>query len=330
MIAEFSPLDFTKVPSPCHLLHRGLLEKNLRVLKEVQDRSGAKILLALKGFAQFSEFPLISRYLAGTTASGINEALLGYEEFGKEVHVYSPAFKDDELEHLLLIADHISFNSPAQWAKFRERVKAAPRKVSCGMRVNPEYAEVEVDLYNPCALGSRLGAPRDAVRSPADLDGLEGLHFHTMCQQNSDTLARTIPHFEAKFGEFIPGMKWINFGGGHHITRADYDLDLLVKTIRDFRAKWGSIFKYTWSPARPSLSAPASSSPPCSTTSTTPAKTRFWIQRPRRPCRTRWRCRTARTSPAAINPARRRTPTGSRPRPASPATSSAITPSTPR
>ena len=239
MIAEFSKLDFNRVPSPCHLLHRGLLEKNLRILKDVQERSGAKILLALKGYAQFSEFPLISKYLAGTTASGIHEALLGYEEFGKEVHVYSPAFKDDELDHLLRIADHISFNSPAQWQRFKGRVLAAPRKVSCGLRVNPEYAEVEVELYNPCALGSRLGTPRSAISNLADLDGLEGLHFHTMCQQNSDTLARTIPHFEAKFGDLIPKMKWINFGGGHHITRADYDLDLLVKTIRDFRKKWG-------------------------------------------------------------------------------------------
>ncbi len=239
MIAEFSKLDFNKVPSPCHLLHRGLLEKNLRILKDVQERSGAKILLALKGYAQFSEFKLINRYLAGTTASGIHEALLGYEEFGKEVHVYSPAFKDDELEHLLRIADHISFNSPAQWQRFKSRVLAAPRKVSCGLRVNPEYAEVEVELYNPCALGSRLGTPRSAISNLADLDGLEGLHFHTMCQQNSDTLARTLPHFEAKFGDLIPKMKWINFGGGHHITRADYDLDLLVKTIRDFRKKWG-------------------------------------------------------------------------------------------
>ena len=239
MIAEFSKLDFNRVPSPCHLLHRGLLEKNLRILRDVQERSGAKILLALKGYAQFSEFKLINRYLAGTTASGIHEALLGYEEFGKEVHVYSPAFKDDELDHLLRIADHISFNSPAQWQRFKGRVLAAPRKVSCGLRVNPEYAEVEVELYNPCALGSRLGTPRSAISNLADLDGLEGLHFHTMCQQNSDTLARTIPHFEAKFGDLIPKMKWINFGGGHHITRADYDLDLLVKTIRDFRKKWG-------------------------------------------------------------------------------------------
>ncbi len=239
MLAEFSTLDFNKVPSPCHLLHRGLLEKNLRILKDVQERSGAKILLALKGYAQFSEFKLINQYLAGTTASGIHEALLGYEEFGKEVHVYSPAFKDDELEHLLRIADHISFNSPSQWQRFKSRVQSAPRKVSCGLRVNPEYAEVEVELYNPCALGSRLGTPRSAIKDLADLDGLEGLHFHTMCQQNSDTLARTIPHFEEKFGDLIPKMKWVNFGGGHHITRADYDVELLVKTIRDFRKKWG-------------------------------------------------------------------------------------------
>lgn len=235
----FANLEFSRLPSPCHLLHRGLLERNCRVLRSVMDRTGCKILLALKGYAQFSEFPLIRQYLAGTTASGIHEALLGYEEFGGEVHVYSPAFKDDELDRLLPIADHIVFNTPAQWRRHRPKIAAAPRKISCGLRVNPEYAEVAVELYNPCAPCSRLGTPRAQIDDTAALDGLEGLHFHTMCEQNSDTLARTISHFEEKFGDLIPRMKWINFGGGHHITRADYDLDLLCGTLAAFREKWG-------------------------------------------------------------------------------------------
>jgi carboxynorspermidine decarboxylase len=234
----FANFDFSGLPSPCHIIHRGLLERNCRILRSVTERTGAKVLLALKGFAQFSEFPLIRPYLAGTTASGLHEALLGHEEFGGETHVYSPAFKDAEIEALLAVADHISFNRPEQWHRHRERIAAAPRHISCGLRVNPEYAEVEVALYNPCAPFSRLGAPRSEIAA-ADLDGLEGLHFHTMCEQNSDTLARTIPHFEEKFGEFIPQMKWVNFGGGHHITRADYDLDLLCDTLNAFRDRWG-------------------------------------------------------------------------------------------
>ena len=236
----FSRIDLSQVPSPCHVLHRGLLEDNLRTLRSVMDRSGARVLLALKGFAQFSEAKLVSRYLAGTTASGIHEALLGREEFGGEVHAYSPAFKDEEFERLLRVADHISFNSPAQWRRFRERGLAAPRKVSFGLRVNPEHAEVEVELYNPCALGSRLGTPRSEIRSKDDLAGLEGLHFHTMCPQGADVLQRTVAAFESRFGEFIPGLKWVNFGGGHHITRPGYDLDLLVRVIADFRARWGA------------------------------------------------------------------------------------------
>jgi carboxynorspermidine decarboxylase len=235
----FAKVDLSGVPSPCHVLHRGLLEQNLRILRSVMDRSGAKVLLALKGFAQFSEAKLVAKYLAGTTASGIHEALLGREEFGGEVHAYSPAFKDEEFARLLLVADHVSFNSPSQWKRHQAAALAAGRKVSFGLRVNPEHAEVEVELYNPCARGSRLGTPRSEIKDPTDLDGLEGLHFHTMCQQGADVLQRTVAAFEAKFGEFIPRMKWVNFGGGHHITRPGYDLDLLVKVITDFRARWG-------------------------------------------------------------------------------------------
>lgn len=235
----FRQVDLSQVPSPCHVLHRGLLEQNLRVLRSVMDRSGAKVLLALKGFAQFSEAKLIAKYLAGTTASGIHEALLGREEFGGEVHAYSPAFKDEEFAQLLRVADHISFNSPTQWKRHKAAALAAGRKLSFGLRVNPEHAEVDVELYNPCAAGSRLGTLRSEIRSADDLDGLEGLHFHTMCQQGSDVLERTVAAFEAKFGEFIPRMKWVNFGGGHHITREGYDLERLIRVITGFRQRWG-------------------------------------------------------------------------------------------
>ncbi len=235
----FRKVDLSQVPSPCHVLHRGLLEHNLRILRSVMDRSGAKILLALKGFAQFSEAKTISRYLAGTTASGIHEALLGREEFGGEVHAYSPAFKDEEFARLLRVADHISFNSPAQWKRHKAAALASGRKISFGLRVNPEHAEVDVELYNPCAAGSRLGSLRSEIKSSADLEGLEGLHFHTMCQQGSDVLERTVAAFEAKFGEFIPQLKWVNFGGGHHITREGYDLERLIRVITGFRQRWG-------------------------------------------------------------------------------------------
>ena len=235
----FRKVDLSQVPSPCHVLHRGLLEQNLRILRSVMDRSGAKVLLALKGFAQFSEAKLIAKYLAGTTASGINEALLGREEFGGEVHAYSPAFKDEEFTHLLRVADHISFNSPTQWKRHKAAALAAGRKISFGLRVNPEHAEVDVELYNPCAAGSRLGSLRSEIKSAADLEGLEGLHFHTMCQQGSDVLERTVAAFEAKFGEFIPQLEWVNFGGGHHITRDGYDLERLIRVITGFRQRWG-------------------------------------------------------------------------------------------
>jgi carboxynorspermidine decarboxylase len=235
----FRKVDLSQVPSPCHVLHRGLLEQNLRILRSVMDRSGAKVLLALKGFAQFSEAKLIAKYLAGTTASGIHEALLGREEFGGEVHAYSPAFKDEEFARLLRVADHISFNSPTQWKRHKAAALASGRKISFGLRVNPEHAEVDVELYNPCAAGSRLGTLRSEIKSADDLAGLEGLHFHTMCQQGSDVLERTVAAFEAKFGEFIPQLKWVNFGGGHHITREGYDLERLIRVITGFRQRWG-------------------------------------------------------------------------------------------
>lgn len=233
------PFDIQELPSPSYIIDEGLLETNLRLIQEVQKRTGATIILALKGFAMFPLFPAIRRYLAGTTASSLDEARLGYEEFGGEVHAYAPAFSDWDMENGLLgYIDHINFNSFSQWRKFKPLIGNSRRGISCGLRVNPEYSEVEVELYNPCAPQSRLGIPADHFAGE-DLSGIEGLHFHTMCEQNSDTLERTLRVFEKKFGAYLDRMKWVNFGGGHHITRPDYNVDLLCDQIISFREKYG-------------------------------------------------------------------------------------------
>ncbi len=231
------------IPSPCYVLEENLLDKNLKILDRVQKESGAKILLALKGFAMWSTFPQCAEVLHGITASGLHEAKLGFEEFRKEVHTYSPAFKEEDMDEILDISHHVVFNSFAQWEKYREKCLNHPKKRSFGIRVNPEYSEVHPPIYNPCIIGSRLGTIRKHFK-PEMLEGIEGLHFHTHCEQNSDVLERTLPHFEEKFGEFIPQMRWINFGGGHHITRADYDVDKLIKLIVDFKKRYNGIDVY--------------------------------------------------------------------------------------
>lgn len=223
-------------PSPAYVVDDALLRRNLERLGQVQERSGARILLALKGFAMWDTFPLVRQYLVGTTASGQDEARLGAETFGGEVHCYSPAFTEEEMAVVLRYADHLSFNSPGQWRRFRETIAAAPRRVSCGMRVNPEHSTGSVPLYDPCAPGSRLGT-RAADLTPEVMEGLEGLHFHTLCEQNSDDLESTLAAFEERFGHYLAGLKWVNFGGGHHITRDDYDVERLVRVIRDFRER---------------------------------------------------------------------------------------------
>ncbi|WP_234283686.1 MULTISPECIES: carboxynorspermidine decarboxylase [Halomonadaceae] len=230
------PFDLDACPSPAYVVDDALLRRNLELLRQVQEESGARILLALKGFAMWDTFPLVSQYLVGTTASGQDEARLGAETFGGEVHVYSPAFTAEEMEVVLQYADHISFNSPGQWQRYRDTVAAAARRVSCGLRVNPEYSEGKVAIYDPCAPGSRLGT-RATDFEGADLAGLEGLHFHTLCEQNSDALERTLEAFEAKFGRYLADKQWVNFGGGHHITRPDYDVERLVRVIRGFRQR---------------------------------------------------------------------------------------------
>lgn len=231
-------IDFSTLPSPCYVVDERLLKKNLEILQTVQQRTGCRILLALKGFSMYSVFHLAGKYLAGITASSLFEARLGYEEMGKEVHIYAPAYNEKEFDTLTGICDHIVFNSFQQWRKFKDKVKNAPKKIECGIRINPEYSEIETPIYNPCYQFSRLGVTLSNFK-PEELDGIDGLHFHTMCEQNADTLARTIKVVDEKFGKYIKNMKWLNFGGGHHITRPDYDIETLIRSILFIKDKYG-------------------------------------------------------------------------------------------
>lgn len=229
-------LDPNRVATPCWVVDLSLLERNLEVLADVQRRAGCKILLALKGFAMWSVFPLIRRYLSGVAASSAHEAELGRREFGAEVHAYAPAYSEEELRDILEFSDHVVFNSGRQWERFRALVRATGPSVACGLRVNPEHSEVEVPLYDPCAKGSRLGATRRSLVG-CDLDGITGLHFHTLCQKNSDALERTLVVIEDRFRELLEQSTFVNFGGGHHVTRGDYDIERLVRVVGDFKAR---------------------------------------------------------------------------------------------
>lgn len=229
--------DISKVKTPCYVVDEGLLLKNAKILECVQKQANCKILLAQKAFSMYSAYPLLSKYLKGTTASGLYEAKLGREEFDGEVHVFSPAYKTDEMQELVQIADHIVFNSFSQWKKHRDTIKNCGRKISCGLRVNPEYSEIETEIYNPCAKNSRLGITLEQF-DESELDGIDGLHFHTMCEQGAETLERTLPYFEEKFGKYLYNMKWVNFGGGHHITKDDYNVELLIKCVKYISEKY--------------------------------------------------------------------------------------------
>lgn len=230
-------MKFTELPTPCYLLDENKLVSNLAVLRDVAKRSGAKILLAQKAFSMFSVYPLIAEYLDGTTASGLYEARLGRECFGKETHVYSPAYPESEFGEILQYADHIVFNSFSQWKTYGNYARAAGK--SCGLRVNPECSTQPKAhaMYDPCGPTSRLGITIDNFQ-PDLLDGIDGLHFHTLCEQNADDLVRTVAAFENRFGKYIKGMKWLNLGGGHHITRDDYDIEVLVECVKYLREKY--------------------------------------------------------------------------------------------
>ncbi len=232
------PFDPKQVPCPSYVIDEGKLKQNLELLRQLRQDTGCKILLAQKAFSCYALYPLIGEYLDGVTSSSLHEARLGYEEMGKQVHTFAPAYRLDEFEEILRYSDHIVFNTPSQWKRFRPLVEAADKKVSCGLRVNPECSTQDHAIYDPCAPGSRMGTTA-AHLTAADLEGLEGLHFHTLCEQNSDALATTLDAVEEKFGKYLSGMKWLNFGGGHHITRPDYDLETLRRCIRRMQQRYG-------------------------------------------------------------------------------------------
>ncbi|MDP2843283.1 MAG: carboxynorspermidine decarboxylase, partial [Acetobacterium sp.] len=227
---------FKELPTPCYLVDESLLIKNLKILDRVQKATGCQILLAQKAFSMFSLYPLIGSYLAGTTASGLFEARLGYEEMGGETHVFSTAYREDEFEQIVALCDHIVFNSFNQWQKYKELARLAGRE--CGIRINPECSTQEHAIYDPCSPGSRMGVTR-AQFVPELLEGISGLHFHTLCEQNADALEETLKAVEDQFGEFLPQLKWLNFGGGHHITRDDYDVDKLIACIKRIQESYG-------------------------------------------------------------------------------------------
>lgn len=258
-----TPLTLLEIPTPTYVLEEEKLNRNLKILDSIQQQSKAKILLALKGYAFWRRFDTLKRTLSGSTVSGLYEARLGYEEIGgraeqgngtqhKEICVFSPAYKANEFESILEYATHIIFNSFNQWQKFKPLIDSKNQAlltqslspIEVGLRVNPLYSEVESPIYNPCVAGSRLGITPQAFAEGVKqygIDGIDGLHFHTHCEQDSTALSRTLPHFEKHFGIYLKNKKWVNFGGGHHITREDYDCKLLIHLIKDFKQHYNDI-----------------------------------------------------------------------------------------
>ena len=222
------------IKTPYWLLEEELLENNLKLLADIKEQTGVKILLALKGYALWQSFPLVSKYLDGCCASGLYEAKLSDEKFTKETHTYSPAFKEEDIEEIATISNHLVFNSPSQFRRFASLSKKYNSKISIGLRVNPEYSESPVELYNPCGLYSRLGTTISNF-DESIIEGLDGLHFHALCEQDSNALEKVLEVFEKNFGEYLTNMKWVNFGGGHHITRKDYNIKKLIDIINKFK-----------------------------------------------------------------------------------------------
>ena len=233
---EKQPVWLQEVATPAYVIDEKQLIHNLEILKGVQDRTGCSILLAQKAFSMYACYPLIAKYLKGAAASGLFEARLAYEEFPGENHVFNPAFQDKEFSELLQYCDHFVLNSVAQWKKFRERALAAHKE--CGLRINPEHSTQDYAIYDPCSPLSRLGARISEIQ-PEELEGLTGFHFHTLCEQGAEPLAETLEAVEEKFGKYLPQLKWINFGGGHHITKEGYNIPLLEKCINRMQEKYG-------------------------------------------------------------------------------------------
>jgi carboxynorspermidine decarboxylase len=227
-------LDYSKIPSPAYVLDEKLLRKNLELIDWVQKEAGIEIILAFKGFAMWSTFPMVRQYLKGATASSLNEARLCFEEMKTRAHVYSPVYLENEFDELLSYTSHIVFNSVSQFEKYYEKTRQAGHSVSCGIRVNPEYSDVETDLYNPSAAGSRLGV--GSAEFPDELpEGIDGIHFHVLCESDSFSLEKVLDNLEKKFGKYLHQVKWVNMGGGHLMTREGYDHRHLIQLLKNFK-----------------------------------------------------------------------------------------------
>lgn len=233
--------QYSNLKTPAYVVYEDLIENNMKVLYDIRNKTGCKILLAQKAFSTYHVYSMMSKYLCGTTASSLHEAMLGKEHFKGEVHIFSPAYRENEFDEILNTVDHIVFNSINQWNKYKKKVfsftKITGKNISCGLRINPEFSTGEHSIYDPCCVGSRLGCTLTNLEAALSidenvLDGIEGLHFHTLCEQNSDDLSKTLDVVLSKFGQYLDKMKWLNFGGGHHITRNDYDIPLLIECIK--------------------------------------------------------------------------------------------------
>ena len=229
-----------KVQSPCYVMEEALLRRNLSLISRVASEAGVEIILAFKAFALWKTFPVFREYIGSVTASSIYEASLGFEEFGSRVHAFSPAYTDGEFAEMMRCSSHISFNSLTQYERFYECTKSAEHKISCGIRINPEYSEIETELYNPCAPGSRFGVTADLL--PAVLpEGIEGFHCHCHCESDSYALEHTLEHIEEKFGAWLPKIKWLNLGGGHLMTRKDYNVEHLIGLLKGLRSRYPNL-----------------------------------------------------------------------------------------
>lgn len=231
-------IEISQVPTPCYVVEEKLLRRNLELIQYVGTEADIEIILAFKAFALWPTFPIIREYVKGATASSVHEARLAFEEMGSPAHTYSPAYTEKDFEEIIRYSSHITFNSGTQYHRFRKYLERSDKSISAGLRINPEYSGVQTDLYNPCTPGSRLGIP--ASQMPADLpEGIEGLHFHALCESSSYELEKVLKNVEEKFGHYLKQIKWINMGGGHLITRKDYDVEHLIKTLKRFKEKWG-------------------------------------------------------------------------------------------
>lgn len=230
-------MDIQTIPSPCYVIEESLLRRNLTLIKDVKERAGIEIIMALKAFAMWKVFPIVREYIPYATASSVYEARLVYEELGTPAHTYSPAYTEADFPHLLKCSSHITFNSLSQFERFYPMVIADDRRISCGLRINPEYSDVATDLYNPCAPGSRMGITSDKL--PDQLpEGVEGLHFHTLCESSAQDMANTLQAVEQRFGRWLSQVRWLNMGGGHLMTRKGYDIDFLLRLLNEFKAKY--------------------------------------------------------------------------------------------